>query len=341
LRQHARLKADEADPEAAQREALTRAFDYYLDAASRAADHMDTGFQPVEFNGMRAPVHGPSLDTYEKAVAWLDVEQTNLIAAIEYAAENGWQDHAWQLPQALWPFSFSFTRHLTVDWVGAHKLALHATRDHIDRHTRAAALRNLGISYWQNGQYAEALDEFVQALALFRQLEDRKREGHLLNIIGATYRKLGRYDEAIDHHRQAIGVSGEVGDSWSVAHGLDNLGNAYCQLRRYDEAIDHHLRALALMRDVGSRRGENDLLNDLGETYYAAGRARDALDCHRQALDIARETYDRYQEARAYDGIAHALRDTEPKTARDHWQHALEIYTDLGASEAEERALDV
>lgn len=341
LRQHARLKADEAEPDTAQREALTRAFDYYLDAASRAANHMDTGFQPVEFNGMRPPVHGPPLDTYDNAVAWLDVEQANLIAAIEYAAENGWQDHAWQLPQALWPFSFSLTRHITVDWVGAHKLALTATRDHIDQHARAATLRNLGISYWQAGQYAEALEEFVHSLTLFRQLEDRKREGHMLNIIGATYRQLGRYEEAIEHHRQGNEVSHEVGDLWSVAHGLDNIGNAYRLLGQYDEAIDHHQRALAVMRDVGSRRGENDLLNDLGETFYAAGRARDALGCHRQALVIAHETYDRYQEARAYDGIAHALRDTDPEAARDHWRHAVEIYTDLGASEAKERAFDV
>jgi tetratricopeptide (TPR) repeat protein len=339
LRQHARLKADQAEPEAVQREALTRVFDYYLDAASRAANHMDTGFQPVEFDGTRPPLHGPPLDTFDDAMAWLDAEQHNLIAAIEYATENGWEDHAWQLPQALW--ACSQTRGLTVDWIDAHKLALTATRDHIDQHTRAATLRNLGLSYWQSGQYTEALVEFNQSLALYRRLEDRKREGHMLNIIGATYRQLRQYDEAIDHHLWAAAVSEEANDPWSVGHALDNLGNVYRLLGRYQEAIDHHLRALVLMRDVGSRRGESDLLNDTGETYCAAGRTSDALDCHRQALAIARQTYDRYQEARAYDGIAHALRDTEPQTARDQWRHALEIYTDLGVSEARERAIDV
>ena len=339
LRQHARLKADQAEPEAARREALTRVLDYYLDATSRAADHMDTGFQPVEFDGTRPPVHGPPLGTYDDAIAWLDAEQTNLIAAIDYAAENGWQDHAWQLPQAL--YACSHTRGLTVDWIDAHKLALTATRDHIDQHTRAATLRNLGLSYWQTGQYADALVEFKQSLALYQRLEDRKREGHMLNIVGATYRQLRQYDEAIEHHKRAVGVSEEAGDPWSVGHGLDNLGNVYRLLGRYDEAVEHHLRALAIMRDVGSRRGENDLLNDTGETYCAAGRMSEALDCHQQALEIAHQTYDRYQEARAYDGMAHALRDSDPTTARDYWRRALEIYTDLGVSEAKERAFDV
>jgi tetratricopeptide (TPR) repeat protein len=46
---------------------------------------------------------------------------------------------------------------------------------------------------------------------------------------------------------------------------------------------------------------------------------------------------DRYEQARALDGIARAYRDLDdPDQARQHWRQALEIFADLDAPEAAE-----
>jgi hypothetical protein len=56
-----------------------------------------------------------------------------------------------------------------------------------------------------------------------------------------------------------------------------------------------------------------------------------------QALVVAVETEDRYEQARAHDGIAathHITGDVDE--ARRHWQQALTIYTELGVPESDQ-----
>jgi hypothetical protein len=55
------------------------------------------------------------------------------------------------------------------------------------------------------------------------------------------------------------------------------------------------------------------------------------------ACDIASDIGDKYQQARAHDGLArahHAL--ARPDQARDHWAEALALYTHLGTREADQ-----
>ena len=61
-----------------------------------------------------------------------------------------------------------------------------------------------------------------------------------------------------------------------------------------------------------------------------------ALTRHRAALALASRTGDRYEQARARDGMAHALCDTgQPEAAYEHWRRALAIYSALGVPEAD------
>ncbi len=56
---------------------------------------------------------------------------------------------------------------------------------------------------------------------------------------------------------------------------------------------------------------------------------------HAAALTLTVETGDRYQQARAHAGLGHAHHATgKHGRARQHWQHALGLYTDLGVPEA-------
>ncbi len=52
-------------------------------------------------------------------------------------------------------------------------------------------------------------------------------------------------------------------------------------------------------------------------------------------LGLASQIGNRYQQARAYDGLARACHAAgDPAQARQHWQQALALYTDLGVPEA-------
>jgi hypothetical protein len=73
--------------------------------------------------------------------------------------------------------------------------------------------------------------------------------------------------------------------------------------------------------------------NDLGKTLRESGDADGALGQHRIALAEASKMRFKYEHARALDGIAACLRDTEPDAARNHWQRALHLYREMGVPE--------
>ncbi|MFD3310263.1 hypothetical protein [Streptomyces sp. NPDC058694] len=67
----------------------------------------------------------------------------------------------------------------------------------------------------------------ASALAVCRELDDRRGEGRELNILGIALREVRRFDEAFDAHTTAAVVCREVGDrrikakalgAWAIVH---------------------------------------------------------------------------------------------------------------------------
>ena len=117
--------------------------------------------------------------------------------------------------------------------------------------------------------------------------------------------------------------------------GVAADGNGFFHpLGDHAQAGEYHQNALALYRKT-SLRGEADALNGAGETLLATGRPDEAHTRHSAALSLTSQTGDRYQQARAHQGLASACQATDQlDQGRQHWQHALDIYADLGVPDA-------
>jgi tetratricopeptide (TPR) repeat protein len=204
-----------------------------------------------------------------------------------------------------------------------------------ERRGVAVTLQNLGNVLDLVGRYEEAIDHYLRALSIFRELGERRAQAIVLANTGMVQCRVARYEEALESFRAAMTFT-EAGDHWVVGNTTNGLGVVLNLLGRRTEAVEHHLEALRLIRQVGDRAAESDILNNLGVALRAAGQLEQALDHHRQALELAGGVQHRYEEARAHDGIAHAIVTAEPEAARDHWARALAIYDDLKAPEAGE-----
>jgi len=101
LKAYAAEKACDLDDDATRRAALTRLFDHYEAAATAAMDALFAAEgharpQLASLVARRSPVP----DT-RAPQDWLDSERANMIAAIEYAAANGWPAHATRLAATM------------------------------------------------------------------------------------------------------------------------------------------------------------------------------------------------------------------------------------------------
>ncbi|MBK9096478.1 MAG: tetratricopeptide repeat protein [Anaerolineae bacterium] len=91
---------------------------------------------------------------------------------------------------------------------------------------------------------------------------------------------------AIGFYEGALAISREIGDRRGEGNHLGNLGGAYWALGETRRGIEFATQALAISREIGDRRGEGNDLANLGIAYKRLGNLNQAHDCWRQALAI-------------------------------------------------------
>lgn len=164
---HAQQQA-RSDPD---REAMAdRIAEWYL-SGTRAADLLLTPYRrrpPEQFTYL-----SPSAVTFtsrDEALEWLDLERTNLVAAVVTNATRA-PEIAWRIAYGMWPL-FHYRRHhhdrLTVDQVGVDCARRLGNRDF-----EARMLRRLAFAHFDLGQLAEAGEHFQESLDLCQDLDDR------------------------------------------------------------------------------------------------------------------------------------------------------------------------
>ncbi|MEV6823524.1 BTAD domain-containing putative transcriptional regulator [Amycolatopsis sp. NPDC051102] len=363
------------DTESARRDALTRLFGHYGHVASVAADR----FSPDE-RDRRPPIPpsaGPTvtLPDARAAVAWLDAERENLIAAGRHAAAHDQADVVVHLSTTLFRY-LDFGGHYR-DGLTLHTAARDATvsrrTDHahalcsrgyalirlgrydealsdlrhalehspVDPLVEYAANTNLGIIHGDRGDQRTALEHFTRALAASRLMDGRTTHGIALNNLGDCYRRLGRFDEAFDHLHGSIAIAEELHSSGLGGVALTSIGDLYRTQGNHDEARNSYARALELAQVFGDRGLEVEVLNRM-----AAGEPdpRRGLERFRQALRLAREIGFTVEQANAHYGIARLHRVLGDLAAsRNHAIQALDIYIALetqGTLAAEELLRD-
>ena len=369
LRLYAQQLSDN-DPDADGRErARDRLSRYYLDKARAADEHL----QALPYESVSA-----EFASRDSAVAWLDAERPNLVAAVRMAANTGPPEIARDLPLALGQFFYS--RRLFDDWratldtslkiarrrgdqneeskaltklgwalievrqfekaIAACHAAVAIFRELPDRQGEGEALNNLGIALRQVNRLEEAISTSQDAAAIFREAPDPRGEGIALTNIGLALGSVGRLEEAITAHEDAAAICRSIGDRHEEAAALTNLGSALQQAGRLEEAITTCQDAVAIYRQTGDRHGEGTALGRLGLALQEVGRSEEAITASQEAAAIFRETRDRHEEAAALTNLGSALQQAgRLEEAITTCQDAVAIYRQTGDRHGEGTAL--
>ncbi|RAY12107.1 SARP family transcriptional regulator [Actinomadura craniellae] len=338
LRLYAGERARTEDGPEERRAAVDRLHGWYLGTAASAADLLDSDRPRFVQAAAGLPRGGPRPATAAEAVAWLEAERANLIAAITASAEQRRHLQTWQLALVL--AQFFFTRGYVHDWIDTHGLALAAARELGDRRVEAEILRQLGLAYWRSGQLPQALEHHRRALAMDRAGADLQGEAKTLNHLGFIFDRTGRAAEALGHQQRSADLYRQVDDRWGEGRALIGVGNAHRQLGSPRESLHHFQEALAVNREVRDRWGEGMALAGIGYACIHLDRHPEALTRFDEATALTREVGDRTGEslALAGRGLAHLVAG-RPARAMDDFQHALTLTRDTGDRWTESLAL--
>lgn len=172
---------------------------------------------------------------------------------------------------------------------------LDETLAHLERDTpkrsetlknRATTLSNRAWALTGQERFEEALQDFQTALALTRELEDRRLEAIILGHLGRTYSDLGRVDEGRPFLEQALQLRESLEDTHSLGPTLRDLGELERRAGNSRVAREYLERALGLADSYRSPTRRSRVLIQLALIDSAEGDFPTAFERSRQALEL-------------------------------------------------------
>lgn len=369
IRAHATKVATTVESEPDRRKALIRLLDLYRHTASVATDIAHPYLRKPNLHVPPADTPTPVLAGATAALAWLDLELPNLLAAAQLAATSGWHEHTVHLSTIL-------DKHLRTsghcpDVQTLNRQALAAARATGDRTGEMRALFGLAWGNVLEGEYDLAADQYQRLLEigsatgnLTSQMDARNGFGDLLqrqgryetasrnteraleiaqaigsvhgetwamNGLGYQHLLLGELTRAFDDYRQSLTISQAAGDRICELYALLGLGHVDRRRARHARALSHYQHALEIAEEVGNHALRLSPLLGLGDIHRLQGRYRPAFGYYQQALDLVQETGNRQGRFEAHHALGRLHHATgRPDKALTQHQLALELTTELG-----------
>jgi CHAT domain-containing protein/tetratricopeptide (TPR) repeat protein len=195
---------------------------------------------------------------------------------------------------------------------------------------------NVDIGTVATTQYdnQKSLTHYLQASALYRQLNNRIGEAVCLMNIGNIYTGTGQSEEALQWYEKALSIHREMGRKELEAQVLNSRGVARFFLKQYPQAIEDQKASLELWRKLNNAGRQGRTLNHLAANHIGLMQPQIALELLNEALPLARKAGDRFEEASAlhYIGDSHRLLGQFDKAIENYQQaqdlrHTLNIKT--------------
>ncbi len=164
---------------------------------------------------------------------------------------------------------------------------------------RAEVLRTRGVLLRRVGRVREAVDAYVEAIAVFRKVGARRQEARAKNALAYAMFVQGRYEDAIALALESIRIDLSIGGRFQIAKTLTNIGHSYARLGDMPRAQAYLKRAREAHERYGDQDGRADTLIVSAEVLLELGDVDGADAYLREAAQLAEST------GNAYD-ITHA-----------------------------------
>jgi tetratricopeptide (TPR) repeat protein len=251
-----------------------------------------------------------------------------MLAAVQQAAESGFDTHAWDLAWTL--STFLSRRSQWHDLETTQQIALAAAVRLGDRQRQAQSHCDLGLTCVELSRLGEAQIQLGRALDLYDHLGDGIGRAHTLLHFGWLHERQRERHEALRCDLQALELYRAAGHRTGQARALNAVGWDYTQIGDYLAGIAHCQQALALQQEDGELSGQTNTWDSLGYAYHRLGDYASAASCYRRALDLARDLGHRFNEAEALVHIGDTHHDAGDVTAaQDVWRQAVSILSEI------------
>lgn len=196
----------------------------------------------------------------------------------------------------------------------------------------ALAHKALGMSYYFQNNWVDALIEWEQALKVFQSIDDLNGVSNMLNNLGAVHYNGGDTEAALGFYLQSLEAAEDIGDSLRVVTALINIGSIYLVKESgHDLAFAYYKRALPLTKSLNDYDAMGACAVNLGEIYLGNSTSSDSAQLNLNldsALFYFETALEAYQQS-ATGNVAIALNSIgKVYSARGEYEKAIQYQTD-------------
>ena len=291
------LLAEEEDS-AQQRDALARLLDYHLHTTHVWSQDLHNTIYRDAPRVDHVPEYVRTAHTAQQSLEFLNEEYGNITAVAQFAADNKWHRHAWQLACTVQPLlklhNYSGRAY------ELFKSGAEAARASGDVRGEAACLQGLSAVCRDHRSHDEAVGHIQQALTLSRQAGQLDDETAHLVDLGNLYFQDNRFIDARDIFLTAEPLTISTGNTFLALAVANNLGLICRNLGEFDRALTHLRRAEKLVTAEDARAAQF-ISWSIGSVLHAAGAYEEALLEFNRGLRMAAGIS--YSEALALLGL--------------------------------------
>lgn len=151
----------------------------------------------------------------------------------------------------------------------------------------AKALNNKANALMYASEYYYSMVTFLNALAIFQKLNNKKGEAGVLMNIGLIYESLMDWDNALIFDKRGLNIKLKINDSSGIARSYGNIGNIYMYKEMPDSAIYFQRLSYNINEALNNKSGVSNALGNIGNAYRKKGMFDSAIVYLQQAIKIS------------------------------------------------------
>lgn len=170
---------------------------------------------------------------------------------------------------------------------------------HVPARFRADTLRSRGVLLRRVGRTKEAVDAYVESIAIYRHAGAMRQEARAKNALAFAMCVQGRYEDAIALALESIQIDLAIGGRFQLAKTLSNIGLSYSCLGDTARAQAYLARAREAHERYGDQDGRADTYIVSADVALEMGDVEAADTYLRDAIALSQVTKNAYDTTHA------------------------------------------
>lgn len=158
--------------------------------------------------------------------------------------------------------------------------------------------------YNQNrGNYNVAIENYLAAAQIFKNIENIKKEARMFNNIASCYLRLYAEDKSIENYLKSLSLNRSIEYQEGIAKNYLGIGDLFYNQGNYEHAKQYFQDALEIYKKLEDKNGISTSYINLGNATADAGDIITGLEFYKKSIKIGKEIDNQLGIAINYNNI--------------------------------------